>query len=69
MRRWCVALCCLMLCVLPFTTATALAQETTATVTGTVTDQSGGVRPGVVVSLKHVPTGRTFEGTTGGEGG
>ena len=48
---------------------TAAAQETTATVTGTVTDQSGGVLPGVTVSLKHVATGRVSEGVTGAEGG
>ena len=60
MRRWCFTLCCLLLFALPFATATATAQETTATVTGTVTDQSGGVLPGVTVSLKHVATGRVF---------
>ena len=42
----------------------AIAQETTATVTGTVTDPSGGVLPGVIVSLKHVATGRHFESIT-----
>src|SRR4051794_20749654 len=64
MRQWCLTLCCSILFALPLSTAIAAAQETTATVTGTVTDQSGGVLPGVVVSLKHVATGRTFEGTT-----
>ena len=61
MRRWCSILCCCLLC-LSSLLPTAIAQETTATVTGTVTDQSGGVLPGVVVSLKHVGTGRVFEG-------
>ena len=69
MRRCWLTLCCLMLFVLPCSTAIATAQETTATVTGTVTDQSGAVLPGVVVSLKHLATGRVFEGTTGNEGG
>jgi len=69
MRRWCVTLCCVLFFVLPFSTATARAQETTATVTGTVTDQSGGVLPGVTVSLKHVATGRVSEGVSGAEGG
>ncbi|MBY0494503.1 MAG: carboxypeptidase-like regulatory domain-containing protein [Cyanobacteria bacterium] len=32
-------------------------------------DASGGVLPGVVVSLKHVGTGRVFESTTSAEGG
>jgi hypothetical protein len=59
--------CCLVL--LTITAPTVSAQETTATVTGTVTDSSGGVLPGVVVSLKHVGTGRVFEGTTTTEGG
>jgi hypothetical protein len=44
------------------------AQETTASIVGTVTDASGGVLPGVVVSLRHVRTGRSFETTTGAEG-
>jgi hypothetical protein len=44
------------------------AQETTATIIGTVTDQSGGVLPGVTISLRHVPTGRTFEAVAGAEG-
>ena len=67
MRRWCYALCCCLV-VIGFSDP-VLAQETTATVTGTVTDQSGGVLPGVTVSLRHVGTGRTFEGLTGTEGG
>jgi hypothetical protein len=46
----------------------AAAQETTATIIGTVSDQSGGVLPGVVVTLRHVRTGRSFEATTGAEG-
>ena len=43
MRRWCFTLCCLLLFALPLAPATATAQETTATVTGTVTDQSGAI--------------------------
>src|SRR5215216_2209613 len=69
MRRWCFTLCCLTLFALPFATATATAQETTATVAGTVTDQSGGVLPGVSVSLKHLATGRVSDGITGAAGG
>ena len=59
--------CCFAL--ITATVPSVLAQETTATVTGTVTDASGGVLPGVVVSLKHTATGRVFEGTTSTEGG
>ncbi len=58
--------CCALLLFLP--TTPAAAQETTATLTGIVADQSGGVLPGVVVSARHVPTGRVFEMTTGTEG-
>ena len=67
MRRLCLTLCC---CLVTFglSVPAAFAQETTATVTGTVTDQSGGVLPGVVVSLKHLPTGRVTEAITGAEG-
>jgi hypothetical protein len=38
--------------------ALANAQETTGTITGTVTDQTGAVLPGVTVSVKRVETGR-----------
>src|SRR5688572_6248595 len=68
MRRWCFILCCCFV-LFGLTVPAAFAQETTATVTGTVTDQSGGVLPGVSVSLRHVATGRVFEGTTTLEGG
>ena len=67
MRRCCFALCCCLV-VIAFHVQPAAAQETTATITGTVIDQSGGVLPGVVVSAKHVPTGRLFEATTNAEG-
>ena len=40
---------------------TAAAQETTGTIQGTVTDQSGAVLPGVTVVVKHVQTGRANE--------
>lgn len=69
MRRWCLALCCCLLAVFVALPPAALAQETTATLIGTVTDQSGGVLPGVTVTLRHVATGRSFEGTTSTEGG
>jgi hypothetical protein len=39
-------------------TLPALAQESTGTIVGLVTDQTGAVLPGVTVSVKHVPTGR-----------
>ena len=46
----------------------AHAQETTGTITGIVTDESGGVLPGVTVTVKHVGTGRTLERVTSDTG-
>ena len=67
MRRCFLTLCCCF-ALLTFIAPLALAQETTATLAGMVTDQSGAVLPGVVVSLKHLPTGRVTEIVTGTEG-
>jgi len=70
MHRWCLALsCCLLSLLSAALPPAALAQETTATIIGTVTDQSGGVLPGASVTLSHVATGRTFEGITSNDGG
>lgn len=44
----------------------ALAQQ--ATVAGTVTDSSGGVLPGVTITIVHDDTGNTFEAVTDAEG-
>jgi len=49
-------------------THAALAQETTGTITGVVTDDSGAVLPGVTVSVKQVETGRTFDVVTADRG-
>jgi hypothetical protein len=46
--------------------ATAYAQE--AVLTGTVTDSTGGVLPGVIVVAVHQATGNTFEAVTDGIG-
>ena len=40
----------------------AFAQQ--ATITGTVTDTSGGVLPGVTINIVHDETGNTFEAVT-----
>ena len=69
MRPWCLTLSCVLSSLLTLSTLPAHAQETTATVVGTVTDASGGVLPGVVVSLRQVATGRTFESISTAEGG
>ena len=45
---------------------TGYAQE--ATVDGVVTDGTGGVLPGVVVTARHVATGNTFQAVTDGAG-
>ncbi len=39
----------------------AAAQETTGTIVGTVSDQTGGVLPGTTVQIKHLQTGRVAE--------
>src|SRR4030095_16554164 len=44
------------------------AQETTATILGTVTDQTGSVLADVVVRLRHVATGRVLEKLTSDAG-
>jgi hypothetical protein len=46
----------------------AAAQEITASIAGAVMDQTGGMLPGVVVTFRHVATGRVIEETTGSEG-
>src|SRR5882672_1355509 len=40
----------------------AYAQE--ASISGTITDQTGGVLPGVTITATHVETGNTFVGVT-----
>jgi hypothetical protein len=68
MPRSCVTLCCWIALLLALPAVAATAQETTATLTGTVSDPSGGVLPGAAVTFKHVATGRAFETVTGAEG-
>jgi hypothetical protein len=41
------------------TCVAASAQETTGTITGTTTDQTGSVLPGVTVTIKNTDTGTT----------
>jgi hypothetical protein len=41
--------------------APATAQQTTGTLVGTMTDESGAIVPGVTIMAKHLGTGRTFE--------
>jgi len=46
--------------------ASAFAQQ--ATISGTVTDSSGGVLPGVTITIVHEETGNTFETVTDAQG-
>src|SRR5436190_2639443 len=48
--------------------AAAAAQETTATITGVVTDQTGAVVPGVTVTLKNTNTDLARSTVTNGAG-
>src|SRR5215510_1582768 len=43
--------------VIVMSSVAAVAQLTTGTITGTVTDQSGAAVPGAMVTLKHTETG------------
>ena len=65
-RRWPTAGAVLVLSVL-LTAAPALAQ-TTGALSGTITDQTGAVLPGVTVLVVHVPTGTTYEAVTDAQG-
>ena len=49
-------------------TASPLAAQTTATLTGVAEDASGGVLPGVTVTWRHLETGATRATTTGSDG-
>ncbi|MEE8350067.1 MAG: carboxypeptidase regulatory-like domain-containing protein, partial [Acidobacteriota bacterium] len=56
------------LCLFLLLGGVSFAQETTAIISGTVTDESGGIIPGVSVEATNVDTGITRTVTTGDEG-
>jgi hypothetical protein len=61
MAKWVgrpVLLCAALLAALALPAA---AQETTGTIVGSVTDQTGGVLPGTTIQIKHLQTGRLIE--------
>ena len=60
----------ILLCILTMSVgaAPAVAQETTGTIVGVVTDQTGAVLPGVTVSVRNVQTGVSQEFVTGDTG-
>jgi hypothetical protein len=59
---WRIALACLAAATLQ--SGSAWAQETTGTITGVVTDQTGAILPGATVLVKQLQTGRTTEVVT-----
>src|SRR4051794_33725931 len=69
LRMWRPLLCAVLVAIGALGLGTpAAAQETTGTITGTASDQTGAVLPGVTVSVKHVATGRTSEFVTNESG-
>ena len=59
-----IAVGMLSLCAFAGFAPRALAQETRATVTGTVSDTQGSVVPGVTVTVLNTDTNVSYEGTT-----
>lgn len=68
MQSVALALCCLTLVVLICGANATFAQEVTATITGTITDQSGAAIAGATVTAKSVERGTTFTSVTNGAG-
>jgi hypothetical protein len=71
MKKWesmALALCCLTLALLVCGANVALAQEVTATITGSVTDQSGAAIVGATVTAKSVERGTTYTGQSNDAG-
>jgi hypothetical protein len=60
--------CAIALLVLLFATGTAMAQQTTGTLTGRVVDEQKAALPGAAVTARHTETGFTRTVTTDGEG-
>src|SRR5258706_15745555 len=56
----------LLLCAILFLPVASSAQE--AVLTGTITDSTGGVLPGVTVQATHEASGNTFEAVTDARG-
>ena len=63
LSAWLIVVPCLILLVGAFPSA-AHAQANFASLSGTLTDSSGGVLPGVTVICKNVRTGQTQEAIT-----
>ena len=63
--RWRVTLAVVLLAT---TTSVAVAQITSATLSGTIKDETGGVLPGVDVAVKNLDTGLTRSAVTDANG-
>jgi Carboxypeptidase regulatory-like domain len=71
MKKWqsvALALCCLTLALLVGGTNVALAQEVTATIAGTITDQSGAAIVGATVTAKSAARGISYTGVSNDAG-
>ena len=71
MKSWqsmALAFCCLALALLIGGANVAIAQEVTATITGTVTDQSGAAIVGATLTAKSVERGQSYAATTNDAG-
>ena len=66
--RLCLRLCAVVLTATCLLASPVRAQETTGTLKGVVTDDSGAILPGVTVVATHVPTGRTYQFVTSSTG-
>ena len=67
-RVWGMGLVCMALVVLLCSASAAVAQEVTATITGTATDPSGAAVAGAKVTAKSVERGITFSAVTNESG-
>ena len=63
-----VGLLCVLLLLLPLAPARAQSQSTGGQIEGTVSDEAGGVLPGVAVTVRNQETGLTRDATTDGSG-
>lgn len=69
MRKQLVSLLCFVASMSIFLAGSAMAQSTTGSLVGTVTDQQGALVAGAAVSIKDNATGRERTLQTGGDGG
>jgi hypothetical protein len=68
LRNWRGLTCTFLVTLVLGLAAAAAAQETTGTITGTATDQTGAVLPGVTITVKNVQTARSQDFVTNASG-